>query len=201
MVPPDITATRSASSRISSRSSDTNRTAAPRLRCSMIWARISATDAKSRPKQGLATISTSTSLDSSRASTAPLHVAAGQVGDGGFGRLGFYAVALDQFARLDPHGARRQPPAEFRRRRLVEGAESHVFGDRHLGHGRVLERLFGQAENLHAVKCVAVGLERLVFDDDAAVLERPLSGQDLDQFGLAVARDARQYRRFRRRRP
>src|SRR5208282_6583939 len=36
----------------------------------MIWARMSATDTKSRPKQGLATISTSTSLESSRASTA-----------------------------------------------------------------------------------------------------------------------------------
>src|SRR3984885_12706855 len=67
-LPPDMTAMRSESSRISSRSSDTRRTAAPRLRCSMICARMSATEAKSRPKQGFATMSTSTSPDSSRAS-------------------------------------------------------------------------------------------------------------------------------------
>src|SRR5579872_2664662 len=69
-LPSNITTMRSESWRISSRSSLTRRTAAPRLRVCRMRARISATAAKSRPKQGLATINRSPSLDSSRASTA-----------------------------------------------------------------------------------------------------------------------------------
>src|ERR1700722_1245551 len=69
MRPADMTAIVSASSRISSRSSLMSKTAAPALRTAMIFSRMRAAAAKSRPKQGLAAISRPTSRSpSSRAS-------------------------------------------------------------------------------------------------------------------------------------
>ena len=53
-----------------------------------------------------------------------------------------------------------------------------------------LMRLLGKPENLQAIEGVAVGLERMLLDHDAAVHERPLSRQHLDQFRLAVSRNA-----------
>src|SRR5437867_3789054 len=83
MRPPKMTVMRSESSSSSSRSSLTSRTAAPAFRAATSRSWISATAAKSRPKTGLAAISTDTGSESSRASTArwtlpPESVAAGR---------------------------------------------------------------------------------------------------------------------------
>ena len=77
---------RSASSRISSRSSETSSTAAPRLRASMSCERISATAVKSRPKQGLAAIKHFDPFAQLAGQHGPLDVAARQVADLGRGR-------------------------------------------------------------------------------------------------------------------
>ncbi|MNL64005.1 hypothetical protein D3C87_1881810 [compost metagenome] len=71
----------------------------------MIWLRISATEAKSSPKQGLATISTSTSPLSSRASTArctlpPESVSIGASGPWVFTR--YLAISSLAFSRIGP---------------------------------------------------------------------------------------------------
>ena len=77
----------------------------------MICERISATEAKSSPKQGLATISTSTSPDNSRASTARCTLPPDRSPISAVGRLRLHAVAGDQLARLLAHRPGRQPPA------------------------------------------------------------------------------------------
>ena len=59
-----------------------------------------------------------------------------------------------------------------------------------LRHGGVLERLLGQAEDLVAVVVAALGLEPLAVDEDAAIGQRALAAQRLDQRRLAVAGDA-----------
>ena len=79
--PSNITRMRSASASSSSRSSLTSSTAAPALRASRIRAWISATAAKSRPKQGLAAISTETVVGQLARQHGALHVAAGQLAD------------------------------------------------------------------------------------------------------------------------
>ncbi len=101
-------------------------------------------------------------------------------------------------ARIGP-GDSQKPQAGHRR--LVESAERHVLGDRHRRHGRVLQRLLGQAENLELVEMIALRLEVLVTNKDLPELDRPLAGQRLDELALTVAGDPGDADDFARARP
>ena len=190
-LPSNITTIRSESCRISSRSSLTSSTAAPRLRAWTIRARISATAAKSRPKQGLATISRSPSLESSRASTARCTLPPDRplIGRIGAGRL--HAIRLDQLARHVAHRRAPQADAVGRGWRLVERAQRHVLRHRHVGDAGIAQRLLGQAGDLVPDHLRPGRRVALAMDLHAAGPGVTLAGQRLDQFALAVARDAR----------
>ena len=85
------------------------------------------------------------------------------------------------------HRFAREPEAEAATSAPCRTPKRHVLGDRHCRHGRVLQRLLRQPENLELVEMVPLRLEVLVVDQDLPELDRPLAGQRLDQFALAVA--------------
>src|ERR1700722_8950931 len=103
-----MTAMRSESSRISSRSSDTRRTAAPRLRCSMICARMSETEARIGDDEHVHV------AGQLAREYGALHIAAREIANGRLRRRRLDIVAADQVSGGGPHRLTRQPEAETR---------------------------------------------------------------------------------------
>ena len=157
----------------------------------MIWLRISATEAKSRPKQGLATISTSTSPRKLARQHGALHVAARQRLDRRVRRGRLHPVARDQL--LAPSRASGRATATSRGWRSAACRRSgRRCSRRRSSRGTVafFSGSSGRPKTLKRSKSAALRLERLAVDEDAAVGQRPLAGQHLDQRALAVARNA-----------
>ena len=189
---PTSPAMRSDSSSSSSRSSLTSSTAAPRLRAATIRPWISATAAKSSPNTGLAAISTSTSPDSSRASTARCTLPPDSVAIGASGDERLDPVARDQLARRVAHraaGAASQPLAQRLsgrscgtpccRRRSCAATQALRSGSS----GRQRHVV---AQHLRARRADRARRSTV----DRAGGARALAGQNLDQLALAVAGNA-----------
>ena len=109
----------------------------------MICERISATDLKSSPKQGLAATSTGTSSANSRASTARWILPPERCGSA-TGPRRTNVEAADQIDRPIADGPIAEKPAAPSERSAIEMAEGEVFGGRHVADAGVLQRHFRQ---------------------------------------------------------
>ena len=130
--------------------------------------RISATAAKSRPKQGFDAISTATSSASSRASTARCTLPPDRLPIGASGSRRADAVGGDQPLGVAPQRAAADQRAGPRERVAIEVAEADVLRHRHAADAGVAQRLVWQAAHLQRPHVAAPGAVGGAADRDRA---------------------------------